>query len=116
MRIVREDHEAFNTESTRPAVENDSSTDINWFSSEFTRSSQHSPASTPQNVLTERSSKLGELTSQGAHQLKRVSQSLSPIEILNTSRALSKAHLNIVLTTKVVNKMTQCVEKISNLG
>lgn len=89
--------------------------DIQWFNSSL---EAPAPDKAPlgESLVSTRSSTLNKLSEQSAKLLQRTSRSTTPTDILETSRAMSKTHLETVVTAKAINKCVQSIEKLTNLA
>jgi type III secretion system YscI/HrpB-like protein len=66
-------------------------------------------------ALSERLGATDKLSQQAARKMKRASTTDDPLEISQMSRSLSQYSLQMALTTKVVNKSAQALDKLTNL-
>lgn len=95
--------------------------DINWFNASLNTPvipSTHNTPSAPYfaRPLNRQSAHLQGLSNQAAQALLKVSTSTDPIDMLNSTRALSKHGLDSILAAKVVSKTSQAVDKLTNLS
>jgi type III secretion system YscI/HrpB-like protein len=58
---------------------------------------------------------IDKLSQQAARRMKRASTTDDPLEISQMNRSLSQYSLQIALTTKVVSKSAQALDKLTNL-
>jgi type III secretion system YscI/HrpB-like protein len=66
-------------------------------------------------ALSDRLGATDKLSQQAARQMKRASTTDDPLEISQMSRSLSQFSLQMALTTKVVSKSAQALDKLTNL-
>lgn len=66
-------------------------------------------------ALSERLGSTEKLSQQALRQMKKVSNTEDPGDIVQMSRALSQCSLQMALTTKVVSKSAQALDKLTNL-
>lgn len=95
--------------------------DINWFNASLNTPSTQTPYSAPSEnyfarPLSLQSAHLQGLSNQAAQALLKVSSSTAPIDILNSTREMSKHSLDSILAAKVVNKTSQAIDKLTNLS
>jgi type III secretion system YscI/HrpB-like protein len=67
------------------------------------------------NALSERLGANDKLSQQAVRKMKKASTTDDPLEIAQMSRSLSQYSLQMALTTKVVNKSAQALDKLTNL-
>lgn len=68
------------------------------------------------NPLSQRSELLQALSNKAARALQKVSNSTDPIDMINSTRAMSNSHFATVLSAKIISKATQGIEKLTNLS
>ena len=95
--------------------------DINWFNASLNTPSTQTPYSASSEnyfsrPLIQQSAHLQGLSNQAAQALLKVSNSTAPIDILNSTREMSKHSLDSILAAKVVNKTSQAIDKLTNLS
>ena len=95
--------------------------DISWFNTSLNAPATQTPHNAPSEPyfarpLNRQSAHLQGLSNQAAQALLKVSTSTDPIDMLNSTRALSKHGLDSILAAKVVSKMSQAVDKLTNLS
>lgn len=102
---------------SKPAAASQS--DASWFSAAL--QSNHKPADTG-NVaerivgqLSGSSEHLQKLSDDADRALKKASKSNDPRDVVQANRAMSSFYLESLLTTKLISKGTQTVEKLTNL-
>ena len=66
-------------------------------------------------ALSERLGATDKLSQQAVRRMKNASTSDDPLDIAQMSRSLSQYSLQMALTTKVVNKSAQALDKLTNL-
>lgn len=78
-------------------------------------------AQNPDNIASAHSkpnhplSHLASLEAEAMHKLQNLSTSLNPGDYMKTARTLAGYQLETMLTTKVIAKSTQAIEKLTNL-
>lgn len=68
------------------------------------------------NLLSQRSELLQGLSNKAAQALQKVSNSTNPLDMINSTRAMSAFHLETVLSARIISKTTQAIEKLTNLS
>jgi type III secretion system YscI/HrpB-like protein len=112
-----------NRELTRSATEDQSSrpetSDVQWFSAAL-QPAQKTDAN--DNVaerivsqLSGSSEHLQKLEDKANRALNKASKSSDPMDIVHANRSLSSFYLESLLTTKLISKGAQAVEKLTNL-
>lgn len=66
-------------------------------------------------ALSERLGATDKLSQQAVRKMRNASTTDDPMEIVQMSRSLSQYSLQMALTTKVVNKSAQALDKLTNL-
>lgn len=66
-------------------------------------------------ALSERLESTGKLSQQTMRNMKAASSSSDPMDMAQMSRSLSQYSLQMALTTKVVSKSAQAIDKLTNL-
>jgi len=66
-------------------------------------------------ALSERLGATDKLSQQAVRKMRNASTTEDPMEIVQMSRSLSQYSLQMALTTKVVNKSAQALDKLTNL-
>ncbi|MGY2289751.1 type III secretion system inner rod subunit SctI [Pseudomonas sp. SDO528_S397] len=66
-------------------------------------------------VLSERLGSQEHLSQQAMRSMKNASGSSEPMDVVKMSRSLSQYSLQMAMTTKVVNKGAQALDKLTNL-
>ncbi|WP_339532577.1 type III secretion system inner rod subunit SctI [Pseudomonas mucidolens] len=89
--------------------------DINWFSATIESPPSHEAKPTLSS-LAQSSNRLNSLSSKAGNDLKRLSKSSDPMDIVATTRSLSSLSTEVTLAAKIVNKSVQAVEKLTNLS
>lgn len=90
--------------------------DVNLFDNAMR--SNHEPAGLASNLMSAISDRLtghAELSHQAERAMKSASVSTDPMDMLKMSGALSQYSLQTALTTKVVSKGAQVLDKLTNL-
>jgi type III secretion system YscI/HrpB-like protein len=95
--------------------------DINWFNASLNTPATQTPHNIPSEPyfarpLNRQSAHLQALSNKSAQALLKVSTSTDPIDMLNSTRALSRHGLDSILAAKVVSKTSQAVDKLTNLS
>lgn len=106
--------------SDKPAYSPEPS-DINWFNASLNTPTTQMPnnaSSEPyfSRPLNRQSAHLQALSNKSAQALLKVSTSTAPLDMLNSTRALSRHGLDSILAAKVVSKTSQAVDKLTNLS
>lgn len=92
--------------------------DVRWFSAAIqhpTRPEDTNVAERIVNQLASSSQELQNLSDDANRALRKASSSSDPKDVVQANRALSSFYLESLLTTKMISKATQAVEKITSL-
>lgn len=104
------------TEKTRV---NSNSSDASWFSAAIQPTQKHdSEANVAERIvgqLSGSSEHLQKLSDKADRALQKASKSSDPQDVVKASRSLSSFYLESLLTTKLISKGTQTVEKLTSL-
>ena len=95
--------------------------DISWFNSALITPATQTPHNAPPEPyfarpLNRQSAYLQELSNKAAQALLKASNSTAPIDLLNSTRAMSRHSLDSILAAKVISKTSQAVDKLTNLS
>lgn len=93
--------------------------DVQWFSAAIQPSTQgagdNNVAERIVGQLSGSSEHLQRLSDQADRALRKASSSSDPMDVVQANRSLSSFYLESLLTTKLISKGTQAVEKLTNL-
>lgn len=91
------------------------SSDMNWFSATMASPppNETKPMATS---LAQSSNYINSLSSKASSDLKRLSKSSDPMDIMIMTRSASSLATEVSLAAKIVNKSVQAVEKLTNLS
>lgn len=111
---------AISSESFAPSTNaRVSQSDASWFSAMLqsgqTSNENVNVAERIVGQLSGSSEQLQKLSDEADRALKKASKSNSPQDVVEANRALSSFYLESLLTTKLISKGTQTVEKLTNL-
>ncbi|MFO2462335.1 type III secretion system inner rod subunit SctI [Pseudomonas sp. 15FMM2] len=101
--------------ANEPLSKTPETSDINWFSATI-ESPSPTEAKPMVSSLAQSSNFLHSLSNQSGNDLKRLSKSSDPMDIIATTRSLSSLSTEVTLAAKIVNKSVQAVEKLTNLS
>lgn len=114
MKIQPLDHRSVNSISSSIAP---SSADVDWFSTKLRQSNSSSlPHATDLEMTVVR-----EVLAAGRHRqhfnnsIQKVVNTRDPLDLLDVSRSMSDYYTHTMLTTKIIAKGVQSVEKLTNL-
>ncbi len=92
-----------------------SQADADLFSSALNNSPSSPLAEGFMSALSERLGSQEKLSQQAMRSMKAASGSSEPMDVVKMSRSLSQYSLQMAMTTKVVNKSAQALDKLTNL-
>lgn len=95
-----------------------SSDDVNWFSAQLKVTPSQPDANVAERIvgqLSGSSQHLQQLSDNADRALRKAADSSNPQDVIQANRALSSFYLESLLTTKLISKGTQAIEKLTNL-
>lgn len=95
-----------------------SSDDVNWFSAQLKATPRQPDANVAERIvgqLSGSSQHLQQLSDNADRALRKAADSSNPHDVIQANRALSSFYLESLLTTKLISKGTQAIEKLTNL-
>ncbi|MFP8968063.1 type III secretion system inner rod subunit SctI [Pokkaliibacter sp. CJK22405] len=101
----------------KPSAQADAS-DVEWFSAAVQPTNNKEATNVAENIvshLSGSSEHLQKLSEKADRALKKASKSTDPRDVIDANRSLSNFYLESLLTTKVISKGSQAVEKLTNL-
>ncbi|MCE8032133.1 EscI/YscI/HrpB family type III secretion system inner rod protein [Billgrantia tianxiuensis] len=92
--------------------------DVQWFSAAVQPTERAADSNVAERIvgqLAGSSEHLQQLSDKADRALRKASKSNDPQDVIQASRSLSSFYLESMLTTKLISKGTQAIEKLTNL-